>query len=534
MNIDYSLFPNTDGNLGKTKVKIPDGTTVTWPDGDALVGHFIYKDGELCGFVDTGALIANDSKTTIINYDYFDIELPFTEGEISITRGERSKYFNVRYNPGSTEEEIVYIRFEELSDETKTLLRSATTIRDNVLYDGNDNVIGEFNTDALLTCHNLVINENGEPALDESTEMPLTTDGKPMDILFTGIDFTGQSKDIKLVTFDSDLSSLTNAVYMFMSCENLTSFNGDLSSLTYGAVMFYHCSNLTSFSSDLPNLTNGTNMFVMCENLTSFSSDLPSLIYGGGMFVGCSLTSFTSDLPNLIDGNRMFNACDFESFNSNLSSLTNGWLMFSYCSNLTSFTSDLPSLTNGYEMFYYCKLDTASVQHIADTIKNVSSLTNGSSKEDEVYKTIHIGIGNSTPNEQEKAAFNTIASKGWTVYVNNSQYTLSSVSSIMTLDELGNEIETPIPYYAKPVPATEETASYVDANGNFFNIVGAQFIYGDDISTYGMFTCEEDAAANMRLTKHERPEVEETNPMSILTAEEKKEKLMKLFRRNKF
>jgi hypothetical protein len=60
----------------------------------------------------------------------------------------------------------------------------------------------------------------------------------------------------------------------------------------------------------------------------------------------------------------------------------------------------------GDRMFEGCKLDTASVQNIADTIKTVSN------------KTIHIGIGNTTPNEQEEAAFNTIASKGWTVYVN--------------------------------------------------------------------------------------------------------------------
>ena len=74
----------------------------------------------------------------------------------------------------------------------------------------------------------------------------------------------------------------------------------------------------------------------------------------------------------------------------------------------------------------------------------------------------------------------------------------------MTLDENGEEVSTPIPFYAKPVPATEKTASYVDANGNFFNISGAQFIYGDDLSTYGMFTCEEDAAFNMGLTKIEK------------------------------
>jgi hypothetical protein len=142
-------------------------------------------------------------------------------------------------------------------------------------------------------------------------------------------------------------------------------------------------------------------------------------------------------------------------------------------------------------MLYNSKLDTASVQNIADTINTCSA-------------TIHIGIGNTTPNEQEKAAFNTIASKGWKVYVNGKSYTPTSTSSIMTLDEYGNEVETPIPFWAKPVPSDEQHAQYTDSEGNFFNIIGGQFIYGDDISTYGMFTCEADAAAQMRLTKIEK------------------------------
>ena len=57
MNIDYTLYPNAGGILGQTKVQIPDGVTTQWPDGDALVNNFIYKDGKLSGFVDTKALI---------------------------------------------------------------------------------------------------------------------------------------------------------------------------------------------------------------------------------------------------------------------------------------------------------------------------------------------------------------------------------------------------------------------------------------------------------------------------------------------
>ena len=181
--------------------------------------------------------------------------------------------------------------------------------------------------------------------------------------------------------------------------------------------------------------------------------------------------------------------------------------MFASCNNLTSFSSDLSSLTDGRSMFSGCKLDTASVQNIADTINTPSSKI-----------IIDIGIANSTPNSQEEAAFNTIASKNWTVYVNGSEYGSGSgyygyaaSASLTTLDETGQEITTPIPFWAKPVQSDEEHAKYVDNEGNFFNILGAQFIYGDNLETYGMFTCEDDAAANMRLTPYVKPQTEIEN-----------------------
>jgi hypothetical protein len=166
--------------------------------------------------------------------------------------------------------------------------------------------------------------------------------------------------------------------------------------------------------------------------------------------------------------------------------------MFEYA-NLATFNSDLSSLCFAEDMFKGCYLNTASVQNIADTINTYNG-------------TIRIDIGNSAPNTQEKAAFNTIASKGWTIYSNGSTYSSSSPAAITTLDENGEETTTPIPFWAKPVPATEERASYIDSEGNYYKILGAQFIYGDDLSTYGMFTCEEDAAANMRLTKYTKTE----------------------------
>ena len=96
--MDYTLWPNPDGNLGNIKVQIPDGVTTQWPDGDALVNNFIYKDGKLTGFVDTKALIENDSKTTVFPYDYVDITVDKRlESLMTFNAGERCKHLNINY-----------------------------------------------------------------------------------------------------------------------------------------------------------------------------------------------------------------------------------------------------------------------------------------------------------------------------------------------------------------------------------------------------------------------------------------------------
>ena len=303
------------------------------------------------------------------------------------------------------------------------------------------------------------------------------------------VDSNYKTTDIVNGTWTELLCDLETGSNMFHTCSNLTDFTSDLSSLTDGYSMFYNCFNLTTFTSDLSSLTNGNYMFYYCSNLTDFTSDLSSLTDGYSMFYNCTnLTTFTSDLSSLTNGNSMFHTC----------------------SNLTTFTSDLGSLTNGTNMFFGCILDTVSVQNIANTIKDVNGLESNNYCSDGL-KYIHIDIANSIPNEQEEAAFNTIASKGWTVYVNGVEYTSTSPAAITTLDENGEEITTPIPFWAKPVQTDEKHAKYIDSEGNFFNIIGAQFIYGDDISTYGMFTCEEDAAANMRLTPYTKPQTEIEN-----------------------
>lgn len=314
--------------LGTNKVDI---STITWPEGDKLVSPFVYQNDKLVGFVDTKSLTVSGSATTTMNYNHIEADFAsIPEGKLTVNAPNaivKKFTWSVVDNGGS---ETVYIRFEELSDETKTLLRSATTIRDNILYDENNNVIGEFNTNVLLTCHNMVIGEDGMPEEDESTGMAKTTNGKTPDALFLNLDSdTEQLRGIKLVIFDSDLSSLTSGYGMFFSCENLNSFTSDLSSLTDGCAMFNSCNNLNSFTSDLSSLTYGLVMFINCDNLKLFSSDL--------------------------------------------SSLTNGYGMFYNCINLTSFTSDLSSLTDGTYMFFDCSLDASSVKNIIDTINAINT-----------------------------------------------------------------------------------------------------------------------------------------------------------------
>ena len=208
------------------------------------------------------------------------------------------------------------------------------------------------------------------------------------------------------------------------------------------------------------------------------------------MFNGCSnLTTFTSDLPSLMNGFWMFRVCSaLTAFTSDLSSLVDGSYMFSECSKLTNFTSYLSSLVDGSYMFSGCYLNTASVKNIAETINTVTNKPK-----------IHIGIGNTSPTAEENTYLTQIHNKGWQVYVNGSSSVYAPATA--TTDETGETQESSIPFWAKPVPASEETANYVDADGNFYNILGGQFIYVDDPDTYGMFLNEEDAAAQMRLKK---------------------------------
>ena len=459
-NIDYTLWHNTDSTLGQNKVAIPDGVTTFWPEGDALVGNFVYDKGHLVGFVDTKALVANESKSTTFPYDYVNIQVDKSlEGVMTFNAGERTKYFTVTYTESGNSGDTIMFKYKgcKTVDEVKAV---------DPDYKTNDIVDGVWteSLSSLTTAHLMFYNCTA------------------------------------LTAFTGDLSSLTNGLEMFYNCSNLTTFTSDLSSLANGSAMFRWCDNLTSFSSDLSSLTNGSYMFDYCHKLTSFTSDLGSLTDGDRMFYCCTaLSNFNTSLGRLTNGSEMFCECNvFTTFNYDLSSLTNGDYMFSYCSKLENFTSDLSSLTSGYNMFYNCKLDVASVQNIADTINTVQG------------NSIHIGCKGYNSNSELEVFFQQIREKGWNLSVsfNGESSTCgcgcgscNSCYSLATTDETGEVQKAPMPFYAKPVPAEEERARYIDSEGNFFNILGGNLIYVDDPETYGMFTSIEDAAAQMRLTK---------------------------------
>ena len=468
--IDFTLYPNLNGQLGQNKVQMPDGVTTFWPDGDALVGNFIYKNGKLSGFVDTKALISNDAKSTTIPYDYFEAELEnVREDSVKFNLGERCKNFTLKLMPKykgcKTIDDIVKI---EPNYKTVDIVDGIWS-KDLEDYEGGGSMFSG--------CESLTTFTSNLPSLINGDWM-----------------FHSCSN---LTTFYTNLNSLTYGKYMFWCCSNLSSFTSDLSSLTNGFYMFYGCSNLISFDINLKSLTDGTNMFRDCSNLTTFDSNLNSLTNSTFMFYGCSnLSSFKcSNLNSLVSAEGMFYKCKFDSFDLDLRYLTHGGWMFNACSNLCIFNSNLSSLTNGEGMFIGCKLNTQSIKNIAETINTVTD-----------SPSIMIGIGNKTPSEEENTYLTQIHNKGWQVYVNGAgDVNIFNPTSLIPID--GEQNINHIPFWAKPVPSTQEEANYMDENGNFFNILGGQFIYVNDPESYGMFTSEEDAAAQMRLTKIEKEDI---------------------------
>lgn len=132
ITLQNSIWPNAGGTLGENKVAIPDGITTKWPDGDALVGNFVYKDGKLVGFVDIKALVNNETKSTIIPYDCVIINLDnILEDTLTITPGERCKSLTIVY---ANVVEFLAPKLKELLGETKFELYFENNIKKLIIH----------------------------------------------------------------------------------------------------------------------------------------------------------------------------------------------------------------------------------------------------------------------------------------------------------------------------------------------------------------------------------------------------------------
>lgn len=333
-----------------------------------------------------------------------------------------------------------------------------------------------------------------------------------------------------LSSFDIDLSNLTVGVNMFQNT-SLTSFNVNLSSLVNGKTMFGGTP-LSSFNSDLSSLVNGSRMFAG-NNLTSFNVNLKSLKYAEGMFSDTALTSFSSDLSSLIysldmfanthkrsytishykmvDGVRTkvtehFRAEGFTSFSGDLSSLQSGYMMFGDGSDVTDENEEGVTETTKN----ITPLDEQSVMIIADTIKDLNGFSDWDSSVPSSFRgVIHIGYDSEVCDAAKIEEYCTeIMNKGWTVYLNATlQTTDEGIEGIATLAEDSSITVTPVPYYCKPVEVEQKEANWTDGE-KYYIILGAQKVFGDDLSTYGMFTSIENAAMNMGFTPYKYVEEE--------------------------
>ena len=554
--------------LGTNKVDVPTNSP-HWPKGDKLVSPFVYQNDKLVGFCDTKAMVGVNGSTIIMPYEHIEVDFssikkdsiqihaPKATTKTVIWKNSNKEDIadvNYKYKGCTTVDEITAVNKNYITtdivdgtwNEFLSDLENSSGMFDNCsaltsfesdlssLTDGGNMFIycsklTTFTSDlSSLTsgrymfdgCYNLTTFNSDLSSLTDGSSMfsgcsKLTTFTSDLSSLTSGGGMF--SNCVNLTTFESDLSSLTSGIDMFRDCSSLTTFTSDLSSLTSGIDMFSNCVNLTTFESDLSSLTSARSMFQGCSSLTTFTSDLSSLNIADCMFQGCSsLTTFTSDLSSLTSARGMFCDCtNLTTFTSDLRNLRLGGIfgnggMFGGCSKLTTFTSDLSSLTNGQGMFKGCSLNTESIACIAETIQDVHHLTTDSNSSF-VVKQIHIGIANEYPTEEEHKLLTKIYNKGWEVFVNGSDTAYAPADGTVLIPIDGEQTTAPKPYWAKPVPATEEEANYIDENGNFFNILGGQFIYVSDPETYGMFTCEEDAAANMRLTPYIKPQTEIEN-----------------------
>jgi hypothetical protein len=227
--------------------------------------------------------------------------------------------------------------------------------------------------------------------------------------------------------------------------------------------------------------------------------------------------------------------------------------MFAYTS-LASFNGDLSSLVSGYDMFKSTSLDKDSLEIILDTLPNWKDnplmtyewdYTKGeyivrefnNNKQNLAYPIVEIVYNNTgilpirqnfsmgylspsdiayitiTYNDEALAALTddekakitamfeeVVNTKGWTIET-NAELGGTHVPTVAAAD---GTIQRYI--YAIKREATEDTASYIDADGNFWTLDTAECIIGPKIQYWTLFATVEDAINEWNLTKFVKEE----------------------------
>lgn len=152
-----------------------------------------------------------------------------------------------------------------------------------------------------------------------------------------------------------ELNSVQTAKYAFYLCDKLPTLNCEqMSSLTDADFMFYGCSVLNNVQTLFNSLRNAKGMFQNCFTLSTLR------------------TANDNQFPALENSTQMFANCrQLTSFNLNLPALQNGTNMFRGCTKLTSITNvNLQSLNTGLAMFAGgVKLDSASCVALGNALR---------------------------------------------------------------------------------------------------------------------------------------------------------------------
>lgn len=373
-----------------------------------------------------------------------------------------------------------------------------------------------------ITPLHTIIAESGFPKLESGYYMFSQTNLQNFNFNLLNLkDGSSMFRASDLLTFNSNLCNLKNGSQMFYYTD-LSKFTNNLNLLQSAEQMFEHTP-LESFNSDLGSLEIGTYMFDGCSKLNNFeTNNLDSLIRGRDMFRNTAIDEFVYDLPSLIQGMDMFfiNPMGIEfTYNKLIDGELTNVTETIVLPGLKKFRGALPSLQCGYNMFACCRLDEDSIMVIADTINDIREIKANNSWHGAVQQDVmgvggilHIDYDSTICDAKKVDEYCTeIMNKGWTVYLNGTiQTSDEGIEGVATLAEDGTIAITPVPYYCKSKEVPKEYAEWTDGE-KYYIILGAQKIFGDDLSTYGMFTSIEDAAANMRLVSYKYVEEEQMN-----------------------